>query len=60
MWEILDGWGWVVGVGGPFAYGLSHLVFLLGMYLSGSFYALIFLRWFTRVAMEKLLAWANR
>jgi hypothetical protein len=50
---------WLVAVGGPFAYGMSHLVFLLGMYLSGSFYAFAFLRWFTRVTMEKLLTWAD-
>jgi len=47
-------------VGGPLTYGLSHLVFLVGMYLSGATYSLIFLRWLTRVTMEKLLAWANR
>jgi len=51
---------WLVGVGGPFAYGMSHLVFLLGMYLSGTFYGVVFLRWFTRVTMEKLLTWADR
>lgn len=48
---------WVAGVGGPLVYGLSHLVFLLGMYLSGAVYSMIFLRWLTRVSMEKLLAW---
>jgi len=51
---------WLVVVGGPLAYGLSHLVFLLGMYLCGAVYSLIFFRWFTRVSMEKLLAWAGR
>jgi len=51
---------WIVIVGGPLTYGLSHLVFLLGMYLCGAGYALIFLRWLTRVSMEKLLAWAER
>jgi len=51
---------WLVVVGGPLSYGLSHLVFLVGMYLSGATYSLIFLRWLTRVTMEKLLAWANR
>jgi hypothetical protein len=45
----------VVGVGGPVAYGLSHLVFLLGMYLAGAEYSAIFLRWATRVAVVKLL-----
>ncbi len=50
---------WIVGVGGPLIYGFSHLVFILGMYLSGATYSLIFLRWFTRVSMERLLAWAD-
>jgi len=42
-------------VGGPLTYGLSHLVFLAGMYLSGAKYSGIFLRWATRVVMEKLM-----
>jgi hypothetical protein len=50
---------WIVAVGGPLTYGLSHLVFLLGMYLSGAKYSLIFFRWLTRVSMERLLAWAG-
>jgi hypothetical protein len=45
----------IVAVGGPAAYGLSHLVFLLGMYLAGAEYSMIFLRWATRVAVVKLL-----
>jgi hypothetical protein len=49
---------WIVVVGGPLTYGLSHLVFLLGMYLSGALYSLIFCRWLTRVTMERCLAWA--
>ncbi len=44
-------------LGGPLTYGLSHLVFLFGMYLSGGKYTLIFFRWLTRVTMEKLLEW---
>ncbi len=50
---------WIAAVGGPLMYGLSHLVFLLGMYLSGALYSMIFLRWLTRVSMEKLLVWAG-
>jgi hypothetical protein len=42
-------------VGGPLTYGLSHLVFLAGMVLSGAKYSGIFLRWATRVVMEKLM-----
>jgi len=41
-------------IGGPLTYGLSHLVFILGMYLAGADYSRIFLRWATRKAMEKL------
>jgi len=44
----------LIAVGGPLLYGLSHLVFLLGMYLAGAKYSKIFLRWATRVAVERL------
>ncbi len=50
---------WIAAVGGPLTYGLSHLVFLFGMYLSGATYSMIFLRWLTRVTMEKLLVWSR-
>jgi hypothetical protein len=46
---------WLIAVGGPLLYGVSHLVFLLGMYLSGYDYTKIFLRWATRMAVEKLM-----
>ena len=42
-------------IGGPLTYGLSHLVFLAGMYLAGAKYSGIFLRWATRIVMEKLM-----
>ena len=45
----------IVAIGGPLTYGLSHLVFLLGMYLAGYNYSKIFLRWATRVTVEKLI-----
>lgn len=45
----------IVLLGGPAAYGLSHLVFLLGMYLAGARYSWIFLRWLTRMAVLKLM-----
>lgn len=45
----------IVIVGGPLTYGLSHLVFILGMYLAGAKYTKIFIRWAARVAMEKFL-----
>jgi len=40
-------------IGGPLTYGLSHLVFILGMYLAGADYTRVFFRWATRKAMEK-------
>lgn len=49
----------VAVIGGPLVYGLSHLVFLLGMYFSGARYTVIFFRWFSRVTVEKLLAWTG-
>lgn len=45
----------IVAIGGPVTYGLSHLVFILGMYLAGYEYTKIFLRWATRVSVEKLI-----
>ncbi len=45
----------IVIIGGPLTYGLSHLVFILGMYLAGAEYSKIFLRWATRVAVEKFI-----
>jgi hypothetical protein len=45
----------LIAVGGPLAYGLSHLVFLAGMYIAGAKYTRIFLRWLTRAAMLKLM-----
>lgn len=46
---------WIALIGGPIAYGLSHLVFILGMVLAGAEYSAIFFRWATRVAMERLM-----
>ena len=43
----------IVAIGGPITYGLSHLVFLLGMYLAGAKYTRIFLRWAARALVEK-------
>lgn len=41
-------------VGGPAIYGMSHVVFIIGMYLAGAEHAKVFLRWATRMGMEKL------
>jgi hypothetical protein len=45
----------VLIIGGPLIYGISHLVFILGMYLAGATHTKVFFRWATRVSMEKLL-----
>ncbi len=45
----------LVVVGGPLVYGLSHLVFMLGMYFAGKRYAPIFLRCAARAVVRKLL-----
>jgi len=45
----------LIAIGGPALYGLSHLVFLLGMVLAGEKYTRIFFRWITRITMERLL-----
>jgi hypothetical protein len=45
----------IVAVGGPVAYGISHLVFLLGMYLAGAKYSRIFLNWAVSRGMTRLL-----
>jgi hypothetical protein len=45
----------IIAVGGPVAYGLSHLVFLLGMYLAGAKYSRIFLRWAVCQGMTRLM-----
>ncbi len=45
----------IVIVGGPLTYGLSHLVFIFGMYLAGAKYTRIFMRWAARVTVEKFL-----
>lgn len=43
----------IVAIGGPVTYALSHLLFILGMYLAGAKYTRIFLRWAARVLVEK-------
>ncbi len=44
----------IVLIGGPAAYGISHLMFLAGMYITGARYTFIFLRWAARKGVEKL------
>ena len=40
-------------VGGPLAYGISHLVFLFGMYLAGKEYAAAILKWTIKKIFKK-------
>lgn len=47
-------------VGGPVVYGISYVIFALGMYFSGAKYSIIFLRWLTRITVLKMQAWADR
>jgi len=63
-WPLISGlttlsivWGepWIIIIGGPFSYGISHLTFMTGMYLVGEKYTRVVFRWLTRVTLEKLL-----
>ena len=45
----------IIIIGAPLALITAHLVFLLGMYLAGGRYVMIFVRWATRIALEKLM-----
>jgi hypothetical protein len=42
-------------IGGPLLLIIAHLVFLAGMYLAGGKYIMVFFRWATRAALEKLM-----
>jgi hypothetical protein len=44
----------VIALGGPLAYGFSHLVFLAGAALAGVDYAKIIVRWAVRRLVERL------
>lgn len=46
----------LLAIGGPVLYGLSHLLFIGGMALSGAKYTHIFLRWLVRVMFERYSA----
>ena len=45
----------IIIVGGPVLYVVAHLALFAGMYLAGREYALVFLKWATRVSLQKLL-----
>lgn len=42
-------------IGAPVFLVTAHLVFVLGMYLAGGKYFMIFLRWATRIALERFV-----
>lgn len=46
----------LIVIGGPVLFVLAHLVFLAGVYLAGGKYFMTFLRWATRVVLEKLIS----
>jgi hypothetical protein len=46
----------VLIIGGPLTYGTAHVVFLVGMYIAGKDYAMIFMKWSIKKACEKLSA----
>lgn len=42
-------------IGGPLIYGVSTLIFIIGIKLAGKKYVVVFIRWMTRVILEKIL-----
>ena len=63
-WPAVAVFGWlsfhtgqplILVVGGPVTYGLSHLVFMAGLFLAGKPYALALAKRATRAVFEKLL-----
>lgn len=43
----------IITIGGPLVYGLSHLVFMVGVYFAGAGHARVFMKWAARMAMER-------
>jgi hypothetical protein len=39
-------------IGGPIVYAVAHFIFLIGLYIVGAHYAMIFLRWIARKSVE--------
>ena len=63
-WPAVAVFGWlsfytgqplILIVGGPVTYGLSHLVFMAGLFLAGKPYAVALAKRATRAVFEKLL-----
>jgi len=51
---------WLVVIGGPLVYGLSHLVLIAGIWFAGGPYLKVCLYWLTRRLIEKLDAGGSR
>ena len=49
----------ILAIGGPVVYGLSHLVFMAGLYLGGKRYAVALAQWASRKAFKKYSGMAN-
>lgn len=45
----------IIVIGGPLLYILAHLILSVGVYFAGGKYTMVFLRWATRVTLEKLI-----
>lgn len=44
----------ILAIGGPLTYGLSHLVFLAGLYIAGRRYAVALAQWASRKALARI------
>lgn len=45
----------VAVIGGPLIYGISTLMFIIGIKMAGKQYFRSFMRWLTRIGLEKIL-----
>ena len=45
----------LITIGAPVFLVIAHLMFIFGMYLAGGKYFMVFLRWATRIALERLM-----
>jgi len=45
----------LLGIGGPLVYGLSHLVFLAGIFLAGRRYVSACLHWVVKTVIERFM-----
>ena len=67
-WPVITVLGWisvqagkplVIVFGGPLVYGLSNLVFFIGMYMAGRGYATALMKWLVKITFEKILGPEN-